>query len=88
MSSIKDKIKRFLTENLHKRYKKIVERMGKFLIAVLQLSIAVLFWLCSFISEPVISTFLFAIYVAAVELWCGSIIDIFKANGFQEEDQQ
>ena len=78
------KTKRFLTENLNKKYKKIIGRLGKFFGAVVQLSIAVIFWLCSFINEPVISTFLFAVYVAAAELWFGSIMDIFKENGFQD----
>ena len=78
-----------MTENLNKKYKKIVGRLGKFLIATSNLSIAVIYWLCLSISEPVLQTFVFAVYIVAVELWCGSIVDIFKnGNGNHVEAPQ
>ena len=86
MGKILKKIKGILYTNITKNIKKLVARFGKFLIAISQLSIAVIFWATQlYISEPIIATFLFAGYVAAVELSTGAIVDVFKngnGNGY------
>jgi len=80
--SIKEKIKNILRTNIVKSLKKIVSRVGKFLIAILQLSIPLLYWIIfANIDQQILAVFTFGAYVAWVELSCSSIVDIFKANG-------
>jgi len=80
--SIKEKIKNILRTNIVKSLKKIVSRVGKFLIAILQLSIPLLYWIIfGYIDQQILAVFTFGAYVAWVELSCSSIVDIFKANG-------
>ena len=72
--------KRILSENFNKNLKKIVERAGIWLIALMQISIPVMLWVCGFIDISVLSTAAFASYVVTVEMASFGIGKIFK-NG-------
>lgn len=82
MGKILDKIKEVLWTNFNKNFRTIVERVGKFLIAILQLSIAVVQWLVNlYITEPILATFMFSAYIVLIELTSANIIDVFRKNG-------
>lgn len=85
--SLYQKIKKILRDNIVKHLKKIVYRIGKFLIAILQLSIPLLYWVIfGYVDIEILAVFLFGAYVAAVELGCSNIVDVFKnGNGNHNE---
>jgi len=80
MGKIWNKIKSIISGNIWKNLRKIVERTGVWLIALLNITIPVFVFLVAGISEIALRTAAEAAYIATIEYACFGIGQIFK-NG-------
>lgn len=74
-------IKKYLSENFYKHFKKIVERTGIWLIALLNITIPVIIYFCGAIDIVVLRNAAEAAYIATIQYMCFGIGKLFK-NGY------
>lgn len=87
MGKIWNSFKRFWQNNLVKRLKIVSARIGKFLITIGSLSIALMTYIIMTYVAPVeLAYFLVGSWIAGVVLFNGVVIDVMK-NGWHPIDQ-